>query len=168
MVLDEAAQRAWKRTVVQDAIARIAGVKKPPVADPAASPVGLGYRNKVEFSLGAGPSGRPAAGLRAVLGTAGCGYSDVVKATIFVTDLGNFARLNALYGEAMGEHRPARHIVPCSALLCPALPCSALRCLRLHVDVVQYHDAAAYFAKAVLELREALDDVAPEVRTDAG
>lgn len=54
--------------------------------------------------------------LEAVLGNVGLGFSDVVKATIFVTDLGNFAFLNELYGEAMGEHRPARSTVEVAAL----------------------------------------------------
>lgn len=54
--------------------------------------------------------------LSAVLAAAGCTFSDVVKATIFVTDLSNFPRLNELYGEAMGEHRPARSTVQVAAL----------------------------------------------------
>lgn len=54
--------------------------------------------------------------LNAVLAAAGCAFSDVVKATIFVTDLANFPRLNELYGEAMGEHRPARSTVQVAAL----------------------------------------------------
>ena len=68
MVLDEAVQRTWKRTVVRDAITRIAGVKKPPITEPLASPASLRYRNKVEFSLGGGSNGGRAAGLRAVGG----------------------------------------------------------------------------------------------------
>jgi len=59
--------------------------------------------------------------LRAVLASAGCSFDDVVKATIFVTDLGNFKVLNGLYGEAMGDHRPAR-----SAIQVAALPLGAL------------------------------------------
>jgi 2-iminobutanoate/2-iminopropanoate deaminase len=54
--------------------------------------------------------------LRAVLGAAGCSFADVVKATVFVTDLADFPRLNALYGEAMGTHRPARSTVQVAAL----------------------------------------------------
>jgi len=54
--------------------------------------------------------------LKAVLASAGCGFGDVVKATIFVTDLACFPRLNELYGEAMGEHRPARSTVQVAAL----------------------------------------------------
>jgi 2-iminobutanoate/2-iminopropanoate deaminase len=56
------------------------------------------------------------ANLSAVLAAAGCSFGDVVKATIFVTDLTHFPRLNELYGEAMGDHRPARSTVQVAAL----------------------------------------------------
>ena len=56
------------------------------------------------------------ANLRAVLAAAGCSFSDVVKATVYVTDLADFPRLNQLYGEAMGDHRPARSTVQVAAL----------------------------------------------------
>jgi 2-iminobutanoate/2-iminopropanoate deaminase len=56
------------------------------------------------------------ANLREVLASAGCTFSDVVKATIYVTDLGDFPRLNELYGEALGDHRPARSTVQAAAL----------------------------------------------------
>ena len=61
------------------------------------------------------------ANLGAVLASAGCAFDDVIKATIFVTDLGNFPRLNELYGEAMGTHRPARSTVQVAALPAGAL-----------------------------------------------
>ncbi|MFQ5525399.1 MAG: RidA family protein [Thermoanaerobaculia bacterium] len=54
--------------------------------------------------------------LEAVLASAGCTFSDVVKATVFVADLADFPRLNELYGEAMGEHRPARSTVQVAGL----------------------------------------------------
>lgn len=56
------------------------------------------------------------ANLRQVLAAAGCTFSDVIKTTIYVTDLGDFAALNQLYGEAMGDHRPARSTVQVAAL----------------------------------------------------
>jgi 2-iminobutanoate/2-iminopropanoate deaminase len=56
------------------------------------------------------------ANLRAVLAEAGLDFSDVVKATIYVTDLADFPRLNELYGEALGDHRPARSTVQVAAL----------------------------------------------------
>lgn len=54
--------------------------------------------------------------LSAVLESAGCGFQDVVKANIYVTDLAEFPRLNELYGEALGDHRPARATVQVAAL----------------------------------------------------
>ncbi len=56
------------------------------------------------------------ANLEAVLATAGCTFQDVIKSTIYVTDLGNFTKLNDLYAEAMGDHRPARSTVQVAAL----------------------------------------------------
>lgn len=54
--------------------------------------------------------------LRGVLASAGCGFERVVKATIYLTDLQDFALLNRLYGEALGEHRPARATIQVAAL----------------------------------------------------
>lgn len=59
---------------------------------------------------------RVLANLREVLGAAGCTFRDVVKATIYVADMADFPRLNELYGEAMGDHRPARSTVQAAAL----------------------------------------------------
>jgi 2-iminobutanoate/2-iminopropanoate deaminase len=56
------------------------------------------------------------ANLNAVLASAGCTFADVVKATVYVTDMADFPRLNALYAQAMGEHRPARSTVQAAAL----------------------------------------------------
>lgn len=54
--------------------------------------------------------------LDAVLTAAGAGFSDVVKTTIYVQDLNDFAKLNELYGAAMGAHRPARSTVQVARL----------------------------------------------------
>lgn len=54
--------------------------------------------------------------LRHVLESAGCTFGDVVKATIYLTDMASFPRLNEIYGEAMGDHRPARSTVQVAAL----------------------------------------------------
>ena len=56
------------------------------------------------------------ANLQAVLASAGCTFGDVVKATVYVVDLADFPTLNTIYGEAMGNHRPARSTVQVSAL----------------------------------------------------
>jgi 2-iminobutanoate/2-iminopropanoate deaminase len=56
------------------------------------------------------------ANLRAVLTGVGLSFSDVVKTTIFLTDLANFQTVNALYSEALGNHKPARSTIQVSAL----------------------------------------------------
>jgi 2-iminobutanoate/2-iminopropanoate deaminase len=54
--------------------------------------------------------------LAAVLAEAGTSFDKVVKATVFVTDLGDFARLNAVYAKRFGDHTPARSTVQVAAL----------------------------------------------------
>jgi len=54
--------------------------------------------------------------LTAVLAAAGCQPSDIVKVTIFLTDMNDFACVNALYAEWLGAHRPARATVAVAAL----------------------------------------------------
>jgi 2-iminobutanoate/2-iminopropanoate deaminase len=54
--------------------------------------------------------------LQAVLEAAGCDRSDVVKATVFLTDFADFPLLNECYAEFFGEHRPARSTVQVAAL----------------------------------------------------
>ena len=56
------------------------------------------------------------ANIKAVLGDCGLTLGDVAKATVFVTDLGDFATINAVYGEAFGDHKPARSTVQVAAL----------------------------------------------------
>jgi len=54
--------------------------------------------------------------LRQVLASAGCTFADVVKATVYVADLADFPKLNEIYAEAMGSHRPARSTVQVAGL----------------------------------------------------
>lgn len=56
------------------------------------------------------------ANLRAVLAEAGGRLDDVVKATVFVADLNDFAIVNEVYAAAFGEHRPARSTVQVARL----------------------------------------------------
>ena len=52
----------------------------------------------------------------AVLGDVGLGYDDIVKTTVFVTDMNNFAVVNDVYGRYVGESPPARSTVEVRAL----------------------------------------------------
>jgi len=56
------------------------------------------------------------ANIFAILGDCGAAITDVAKTTVFVTDIGQFAAVNAVYAEAFGEHRPARSTVQVAAL----------------------------------------------------
>jgi 2-iminobutanoate/2-iminopropanoate deaminase len=54
--------------------------------------------------------------IRAVLAAAGGTLNNVVKATVFVQDLNDFALLNEVYAEAFGDHKPARSTVQVARL----------------------------------------------------
>ncbi len=49
--------------------------------------------------------------LRAVLRASGADFHNVVRATVYLTDLGNFQALNSIYGQYFGDHKPARSTV---------------------------------------------------------
>lgn len=49
--------------------------------------------------------------IEAILKEAGLSFSDVVKTTIFCTDLGNFASINEVYGSFFTGNYPARETV---------------------------------------------------------
>ena len=54
--------------------------------------------------------------LSAVLEAGGCTFADVVKTTIFLADMGDFAKVNALYAEHFAENPPARATVQVAGL----------------------------------------------------
>jgi 2-iminobutanoate/2-iminopropanoate deaminase len=54
--------------------------------------------------------------LAAVIGSAGASLRDVVKTTVFVTNLDDFTRLNAIYERHFGSHKPARSTVQVARL----------------------------------------------------
>ena len=54
--------------------------------------------------------------MKAVLEAAGLSAANVVKTTVFLTDLNDFAVLNEVYGEFFGEAPPARSTIQVSAL----------------------------------------------------
>ena len=54
--------------------------------------------------------------LAAVLDAGGSGLGHVVKTTIFLADMNDFAAVNEVYARAFGDHRPARATVAVAAL----------------------------------------------------
>jgi 2-iminobutanoate/2-iminopropanoate deaminase len=65
--------------------------------------------------------------LAAVLEAAGLSLSDVVKTTVFLVSIADFAKVNEVYARRFGEHRPAR-----STVAVAELPAGA----RVEIDVV--------------------------------
>ena len=54
--------------------------------------------------------------LKAVLEAAGSGLPRVVRTTVYLTSLEDFAAMNEVYARYFGDHRPARSTVQVSAL----------------------------------------------------
>jgi 2-iminobutanoate/2-iminopropanoate deaminase len=107
----------------------IATPNAPPVAGPyspavragdwvvCAGQVGLDPDGSGIVDGGVEPQARQVlANIAAVLGDCGLSLDDVAKTTVFVTDISQFATLNAVYAEAFGDHRPARSTVQVAAL----------------------------------------------------
>jgi 2-iminobutanoate/2-iminopropanoate deaminase len=65
--------------------------------------------------------------LSAVLKAAGSSLDQVVKTTVFLADLGDFAEMNEVYGRYFGEVPPARSTVQVSRLP---------RDVRIEIDVI--------------------------------
>lgn len=54
--------------------------------------------------------------LKAVLKASGSSLANVVKTTIYLIDLADFSKVNAVYGAYFGSHPPARATVQVAAL----------------------------------------------------
>lgn len=76
---------------------------------------------KIEATDTEGQTKQVLANVGAVLAAAGYKYSDVVKSTVFMSDLANFAGMNAEYQKVYETESPAR-----STFAVKALPMGAL------------------------------------------
>jgi 2-iminobutanoate/2-iminopropanoate deaminase len=54
--------------------------------------------------------------IAAVLEAAGSGFDRVIKTTIFLTDMADFATVNEIYGSCFNAHKPARSTVAVKSL----------------------------------------------------
>jgi len=68
--------------------------------------------------------------IAAILEAAGSGLQHVLRCGVFLTDIAEFPRMNAVYQRMFGENRPARTTVQVSALPRPGL--------RVEIDAVAY------------------------------
>jgi 2-iminobutanoate/2-iminopropanoate deaminase len=68
--------------------------------------------------------------IEAILRAAGTDFQHVLRCGVFLTDMGEFAKMNAVYARVFGDHRPARTTVQVSALPHPGL--------RVEIDCIAY------------------------------
>jgi len=54
--------------------------------------------------------------LKNILGDAGCSLSDVVKTSVFLSDIADFPKMNTVYAEFFPKNPPARSTVQVAAL----------------------------------------------------
>lgn len=54
--------------------------------------------------------------IQAVLTAAGIGFNDVIKTTIYLVDMADFAAVNEVYGSRFQAHKPARSTVAVKSL----------------------------------------------------
>lgn len=64
----------------------------------------------------AAQTGRIIDNMAAVLAASGSALDRVVKTTVFLTDMGDFAAMNEVYAARFGDHRPARSTVAVAGL----------------------------------------------------
>lgn len=75
--------------------------------DPATGQLADGLEGQAERAL---------RNIGAVLEAAGCTFADVVKTTVFLVDIGDFAALNTVYAGFFGDTPPARSTFAVAAL----------------------------------------------------
>lgn len=68
--------------------------------------------------------------VEAILKAAGADLSRVLRCGVFLVDMRDFEKMNAVYARVFGEHRPARTTVAVAALPVPDL--------KVEIDVVAY------------------------------
>jgi 2-iminobutanoate/2-iminopropanoate deaminase len=77
--------------------------------------------------------------LQSVLDAAGLGFDDVVKTTIFLVDIGDFAVVNAVYAPFVPDPPPARSTVQVAALPKGGLVEIEAIARRVQVDAISGH-----------------------------
>jgi 2-iminobutanoate/2-iminopropanoate deaminase len=68
--------------------------------------------------------------VQTILEAAGSGLAYVLRCGVFLTDMEEFPRMNAVYARLFGDHRPARTTIQAAALPGPGL--------RVEIDAIAY------------------------------
>lgn len=91
----------YSQAVVHNGTVYVAGQLPIDPADPKAPP-----------GDAAAQARRALENVSAILEAAGSGLDRVVQMTVYVSDISHWGEVNRVYAEVMGEHRPARALVP--------------------------------------------------------
>jgi 2-iminobutanoate/2-iminopropanoate deaminase len=54
--------------------------------------------------------------IETILKSSNSDLNHIIKTSVFIADIGNWAKFNETYAQIMGDHRPARVVVPCGTL----------------------------------------------------
>lgn len=54
--------------------------------------------------------------IQTILQAAGSNLHHILKVNVFIADIANWAKFNETFAMVMGDHRPARIVVPCNLL----------------------------------------------------
>jgi 2-iminobutanoate/2-iminopropanoate deaminase len=98
--------------------------------DPATGELGAGVEAQTERAL---------RNLERVLDAAGLVFGDVVKTTIFLADIADFAAVNAVYAKFMPDPPPARSTIQVAALPKGGLVEIEATARRAQLDAVSRH-----------------------------
>lgn len=95
----------YSQAVVHNGVVYVAGQLPKNPDDPAAPPQDA-----------AGQTHQVFANVARILEAAGSSLNRVLQVTIFVTDIALWSQVNEAFAEIMGDHRPARAVVPIAEL----------------------------------------------------
>lgn len=98
----------YSQAVVHDGIVYVAGMLGRDPSDPTRDPGGAAEQTRTALR-----------NVEAVLKAADSGLDRVLRMTIYVSGIEHWGAVNEGYADVMGEHRPARAIVPVKAFSDP-------------------------------------------------
>ncbi len=98
----------YSQAVVYGGVVYVAGVLGKDPQNPDADPGGAAEQTRTALN-----------NVSAVLNAAGSSLSCVVRMTVYVSGIEHWGEVNEAYAEVMGDHRPARAIVPVNNFMDP-------------------------------------------------
>ena len=91
----------YSQAIVHGGVAYVAGQLPIDPANPKAPPGDMASQARQAL-----------ANVQAILEAAGSGMSQLLQMTIYISDISHWAAVNEVYTEVLGDHRPARAVVP--------------------------------------------------------